>query len=297
MSNNQMPLKWSLYAAFLCMIFGGNSVAIKFSLTGFGAFTNAGIRFTISALVLLLWALFRKYDLKVSRKQIFQLFILSQLFFLQSSCLYLGLTRTTASHGILISNLTPFFTLVLAHLFIPGDRITIKKGVGMTLGFLGVAILFFDHQTLSSDIRTGNFMIFFASFFWGCNTVYAKNIISDYNLAQITLYPMIFSIPFFFSGGYFWDTQMIKNINPTVIKALLYQSLLIASYGFIAWNSLLHRFGATSLQSFIFLMPLTGVSFGILLLGEPVTIYLFFSVILVISGITTVNAKINKRNS
>ena len=291
MSNNQMTLRSSLYAAFLCMLFGGNAVAIKFSLTGVGAFTSAGLRFTIAAFVIFLWAIFTKHSLKISKKQMLQLLILSLFFVMQTSCLYIGLTKTTASHGILIINLTPFFILVLAHCLIPGDQITLKKGLGVIFGFLGVIFLFFDNQPISNNFRSGDLIILFAAFFWGCNVVCAKKNINDFSIIQITWYPMIFSLPFFFLGGYLWDPQMVKVINANIINALLYQSLITASFGFLAWNNLLKHFGATSLHSFVFLMPLTGVSFGVLLLGEPLTIYLIFSIVLIVIGIIIVNTK------
>ena len=134
-------------------------------------------------------------------------------------------------------------------------------------------------------------MILFAAFFFGCNVVYAKKIIHDFTVIQITWYPMFFSIPFFFLGGYLWDPRMVTVINAIVIKALLYQSVIAASYGFIAWNNLLQKFGATSLSSFIFLMPIAGVSFGVILLDEPLTISLIFSIVLIVFGIIIVNTK------
>ncbi len=141
-NNNQMTLGASFYAIFLCMLFGGNAVAIKFSLFGVGAFTAAGLRFGISALVIFIWATFKKQPLRINKKQALQLFILSQFFMMQSIFLYLGLTKTTASHGVLITNLLPFFVMVMAHFFIPGDHITFKKVLGLMCGFLGVVLLF-----------------------------------------------------------------------------------------------------------------------------------------------------------
>ncbi len=177
-SNNQMTPKASLSAAFLCMLFGCNAVAIKFSLAGVGAFTAAGLRFGISAFLFFLWAAFKK--------QVLLLFILSQFFIMQSIFLYLGLTKTTASHGVLITNLLPFFVMVLAHFFIPGDHITLKNVLGLIFGFLGIILLFFDNKQLSHDLRTGDLMILFTAFFWGCNIIYAKRIINDFNVIQIT---------------------------------------------------------------------------------------------------------------
>ncbi|MBA3012489.1 MAG: DMT family transporter [Proteobacteria bacterium] len=290
-NNDQMTLRASFYAIFLCMLFGGNAVAIKFSLSGVGAFTAAGLRFGISAFVIYIWATFKKQPLRINKKQAMQLFILSQFFIMQSTFLYLGLTKTTASHGVLIINLLPFFVMVMAHFFIPGDHITLKKVLGLICGFLGVVLIFFDNHGLSHDLIIGDLMILFTAFFWGCNIIYAKRIINNFNVIQITWYPMIISTPLFFLGGYLWDSQMVKTLNSTIINALLYQSVIAAAFGFIAWNNLLQKFGATALHSFVFLMPLSGVFFSVVLLGESLSIYLILSIMMIISGLFIVNIK------
>ena len=195
------------------------------------------------------------------------------------------------SHGTLIANLLPFFVLILAHFFIPGDNFTLKKGIGVTIGFIGVIFLVFDNHQFANDIRTGDMIILFAVCFWACNAIYAKKIISDFNSLQITLYPMFFGIPFYFLCGYFWDPQMVKTINMTVVKAVLFQSIVTTSIGFVSWNSLLKKFGATSLHSFVFIMPLSGVFFGVFILNEPVTKYLILSIVFIVIGIIFVNRK------
>jgi len=184
--------------------------------------------------------------------------------------------------------------LVLAHFFIPGDSISLKKAGGIVLGFIGVLFLFFDEQDLTGDLKRGDLIILVAVFLWSSSAIFVKRIISEHNVAQITLYPMTFGIPFFFLAGFLWDDQMIRMINPTIIKALLYQSIVTGSFGFIAWNNLLQKFGATSLHSFIFIMPLAGVLFGVLLLGETITPHLVASIAFIVAGVIIVNLRRKK---
>ena len=47
----------------------------------------------------------------------------------------------------------------------------------------------------------------------------------------------------------------------------------------------------TGFHSFVFIMPLAGVFFGVLLLDEPVTIYLIASISSIVTGIIVVNMK------
>lgn len=294
-NNNELTVKAAALTVLICILFGGNPVAIKFCLTGMGSFTAAGVRFTIAALVIFAWAKYKKIPLKINRKQWGQVSILAAIFVVQLSCFYMGMDKTTATHGALISNVLPFIVLILAHFFIPGDTISLKKVMGITLGFIGVLFLFFDEQDLTGELRKGDLIVLVAVFMWSSSAVFVKRIISQYNVVQITIYPMVLGIPFFFIGGYLWDDQMIRMINPTVVKAVLYQSLVTASFGFIAWNTLLQKFGATALHSFIFIMPLAGVLFGVVLLGEAFTPHLAVSIAFIVAGVIIVNMRRRKR--
>ncbi len=290
-----MTLRASVFTIFLCLLFGGNAVAIKLGFTGLGPFTSAGIRFSMAAIALLLWAWYKKIPLALDPTQRFPILIQSVLFTFQLSCFHLGLTKTTASHGALISNVLPFVVLILAHFFIPGDRITLKKSLGIFLGFLGVLLLFFDKTDLSSDLQKGDMIVLCAVLSWGISAVFVKRIIAGFHVVQITLYPMIFGIPFLFLMGMIWDDPMVISVTPTVVKALLFQSLVTTAFGFVAWNTMLQRFGATALHSFIFIIPLSGVFLGVMILKEPVTPYLLASIGFILAGILVVNIRKRKK--
>ena len=287
---NDMPLGASLQACFLCMLFGGNATAIKCSLAGLGSFTTAGLRFSIAAVTLLCWAVLTGKPLALNPRQLKQIILLSLIFLVQLSCFYLGLRYTTASHGTLISNLLPFIVLILAHFFIPGDRITLKKLVGIGFGFAGVACLVMDRSTLSPGLCTGDFFVLGAVLVWGCNAVYVKHINQNFHSVQITVFPMLFTIPFFFLCGALWDDPMVSAMDAPVVTALLYQAFVTASFGFVAWNTMLQKFGTGAMHSFVFIMPVAGVLSGVVLLNEPVSMALIFAIVFIVTGIVVVHA-------
>jgi drug/metabolite transporter (DMT)-like permease len=291
MQNEDMTLNASIMAVFLCIIFGCNTVAIKFSLTGFGAFTLPAIRFAIASFVLFMWARYKKIPLKIKRDQIGRIAILSSVFTMQLCLLYAGIDKTTASHSVLISNIVPFIVLILAHFFIPGDTLTIKKGMGITLGFIGVLFLLFDTQGLDSDIKNGDFLVLLGVFCWSCNIIFLKRMIHEFNAIQVTIYPMLLGTPCFLIAGLIWDVQMLKDLNGPVISAMLYQAIISASFGFLVWNNMMQRFGATALHSFMFIMPMAGVLAGVLILGDAITPNLAISIILIVAGVVVVNLK------
>jgi drug/metabolite transporter (DMT)-like permease len=296
LTSHGLPLGASLFTVFLCTLFGANAVAIKISLTGLGIFTSAGLRFGLAALTLLLWAWLTGKPLAINRLQLGRLVILAALFFIQLSLFYSGLSRTTASHGTLIANILPFVVMILAHYFIPGDAINMKKMLGLVLGFGGVVILFIDGVTLTNTGLTGDLLVLLAVLIWGGHVVYIKKINAGFHPVQISLYPMLMAAPLFLVSGYFFDGQMIRYFDPAIIQSLLYQIFVTASFGIVAWNTMLQKFGATALHSFIFVMPISGVFFGVSLLGEPLTTNLLLSIGLVVAGLLAVNRLGNGRH-
>jgi len=293
--NTDMTFGAALFTVFLCVLFGGNGVAMKLGYTGIGPFTSAGIRFTIASCLLVLWAMYKKIPLKLTPLQCRLISVQSILFVFQVSCFHLGLNSTTASHGALVANALPFLVLILAHFFIPGDRITLKKGAGILLGFVGVLILFFDEPDLNADLRKGDLIVLAAVLCWSVSAIYVKRIIGHFHAVQITLFPMILGIPFFFINGWIWDDPMVTRVTPTVVKGILYQGAVTAAFGFVAWNTMLKKYGATALHSFVFIVPLAGVTNGVIILGEPVTQHLLAAIACIVVGIMVVNMRRRKK--
>ena len=278
-----------IFIVFLTVIFGANAVAIKLVMTGMGPLTAAGLRFSLAAVAIACWARATGRSFRILPGQAFQLLIVSTAFTIQLSLFYLGIHKTYASRGVLISNLLPFFILFLSHRFIPGERITWKKTVGIVLGFSGVACMFSGSLGFSGSLHNGDLIILSAVVIWSCNVVYTKRIINNYSPFHLVLYPMIFSAPIFLSAGFLWDGKRLFDLNPMVIGAYIYQSLITAAFGFVAWNTMLKRYGASTLHAFVFIMPIAGVFFSGLLLDEPITPNLIVALVLIAAGVLVVH--------
>ena len=288
-SNQELSLSAVVFTIFLCTLFGSNAVAIKIAFSGLGVFTTAAIRFGIAAVAIFLWARITGRSIALKKGQFHQVLIFSVLFTVQLSLFYLGLSKSNASRGTLLSNLLPFFILFLAHFFIPEDRITKRKFFGILLGFAGVVFMFMDEKAMQAGFRTGDIIILCGVAIWSCSTVYLKRIISTFSPFQVVLYSTMFSVPLFLAEALLWDNAMIFNLDASVIGAMLYQSLITASFGFVAWNTLLKKYGAVSLHSFVFIMPIAGVALGGLVLGEPITIKILLALVFIVCGILVVH--------
>jgi drug/metabolite transporter (DMT)-like permease len=288
-NGREIPFTAGLSVSLLCILFGANAVAIKVSLQGFGTFTTAALRFSTAVLVLLAWSNIRGMSTRVNRQQFLRLSLSGLFFTLQMSFVYLGLGLTYVTRGVLLSNLQPFFVLLLAHFFLPGDRITRRKLTGLALGFLGVVFVVSDRQGATGPFRWGDVFILCSTLFWALNVVYLKSISRYVSPTHAVIYPLMVSLPFFLAGSLFIDPDPIRGINAASVSALLYQSLVTASFGFLAWFTLLRTYGAVALHSFLFLMPIAGVFLSGLILSEPLTPNIITALFLVVSGICAIN--------
>jgi len=290
-TNQKPPFASALFTAFICILFGSNAVAIKITLEGLGVFTTAGLRFGMASIAISLWALSTGKSFKIKKELFYQLLIIGIIFFVQLSLFYFGISKTNASRATLFVNLQPFFLLVLAHYFISGDQVSKSKLLGILVGFSGVAFVFLEKKGVTSDFQTGDLIVIAAALIWACNGVYTKRVIASFEPFHMVLYPMMIATPLFFLEALVWDSTMISEINPRVILSLLYQAVVSGSFGFIAWVTMLKKYGAVSLHSFIFIMPVAGVLLGGLVLGEPITVNILLALLLIVSGIFIVNLK------
>jgi len=277
--------EWTVFsvglAVFLSAAFGANAVAIKISVSGIGPFSAAAIRFLIASLAIFVWARATGRSFQVHRNQIYPLLVIFLIFFFQISLFYLGISRTNASRAVLISNLQPFFVLFLAHFFIPDDRITPRKVFGLLLGFVGVCLVFLEKEGVTEGFQRGDVLMVFSTSLWAVSAVYTKTVLHRLSPHFIAFYQMVLSVPLFFLCGLLWDQPMISSLSAPVVAAVLYQALVAAAFGFIAWNTLLQHHGAVILNSFNFILPIAGVFLAWWLLNEPLTVKILLALLLI----------------
>ena len=282
----------AMFTAFLCVLFGANAVAVKASYAGIAPFTVAAIRFSMAPVIILTWAVFTGRRIGIQKGQFIHVFIIGVLFTIQVILFHLGLFHSNASRGTILVNMVPFFVLFLAHFFIPGDRITPAKFLGILLGFGGVVLVCWEDAGVGS--LKGDLIILVATVAWAADGVYMKRVLADFEPFHLVFYPMLMAAPVMWILSMGWDGTALARITPVVVGAVAYQTLVSASFGFVAWCTLLQKYGAAAMHAFVFIMPISGVTLGGLLLHEPVTPKIFGALAAIVIGIIVVNKPVRR---
>ncbi len=284
-NHGALPLSMAPFVILLIASFGVNAIAVKIALTGISLFTLAAIRISISIIVIASWAKVSGKSFHIGRKNYRRIAILTVSQIVVLALFFYGIKLTLASRVSLINNVQPFMIMILAHFFIPEDKIEIRKIAGIVLCFTGIYILLKPGNTVNSSVMYGDFIILAAVSLVSISTIYTKKIISDFDPYQLVLFPMIFSVSFYWILALIFESPMIFKINAEIIISVLYQSIITGSFGFVVWNILLNKYGAVSLHTYVFIMPVAGVFFSWLILGEQLAPGVIITLVLVSFGI------------
>lgn len=273
-------------------VWGLNQVAVKVANLGFQPVLQAGLRSILAGMLVVGWCRLRRIPLFNPDGTLVPGVVAGFLFALEFLLIYIALDYTSVSRGIVLIYTMPFFVAVGAHFFLPGERLTTVRSVGLLLAFAGVVILFADRLSLPSPRAVfGDMLCVLAAVAWAATTLVIKGTalarISPektlvYQLA-VSAVALLALAPFF--GPFLRAPDLVS------VAALAYQVVIVVSISYVAWFWLLARYPASRLSSFAFLTPLFAVALGWLLLGEPLSPWLLLAVALVAVGIYVVNRR------
>jgi len=141
MSNPKLSI--SIQAIIACLLWSSAFVGIKLGLPYTTPLQFAGIRFFISGLLVLPVAIyFNPHFLTVVRSNAkFILFLAFMQTFLQYALFYTGIDKVPGSVGAIIIGSGPLFIAIVAHFFMPDDKLNLRKSLVILFGFSGIVLV------------------------------------------------------------------------------------------------------------------------------------------------------------
>lgn len=290
-TGDRLDVKAIFLLVLLCLIWGLNATAIKFSIEGIAPIFCAGLRSVIATGCLVIWMAWKRLELFPGR--LLDGMLIGLLFGAEFGLIYTAVIYTTTSSAWILLYTSPFFHALGAHFFLAADRLTPRKSGGLVLSFTGILILLSKHLGLPSIQEFGgDFMAICAAAIWAMTTIYIKRrlvaVVSPYHTL---FYQLLFSIPILFLLSFIFQETPIQNVNGLILLSVAYQSIITAVFSFLMWFFLVHAYPVSRLSSFTFLTPVFATIAGIVLLKEPLTLPVILSLIFVSFGIYIVNRK------
>jgi drug/metabolite transporter (DMT)-like permease len=273
-----------------CMFWGFQQVLVKATVGELPAVFQSAVRGMGATLLLWLWCRWRGVRLFARDGSLGGGLLVGGLFAAEFAFIYIGLQHTTASRLTVFLYTSPFWVAALLPLFIRTERLGPLQWLGMACAF--AAVVFALREGFGGGGAMGDLMGLAAGALWGLTTVAirAANLtrlsaekLLFYQLAVSTVVLVFLSLLLGEPWGGTWSSFAIGSVAvQTVVGAF-------ASY--LAWMWMLGHYPATKISAFVFLTPLFALLFGVLWLGEALSLTLAQSLGLVAVGIVLVNQR------
>ena len=190
----------------------------------------------------------------------------------------------------------PIFVLPLAHFFVPGERIFLRKLIGFGVGFLGAMLLI---GTSGLGIAEGpvetlaRFACVGAAFCYACGSIATRQCPSINELALSTGSLIL-------AAAFLLPTALLVEGLPNLpsLKGLLaigYLGLVPAALAFIIKVDVLRSAGPSFMTLTNYQGPVWSVLAGSLFLGETLPATLFVALALILLGVAIIQAGVLRR--
>lgn len=259
-------------------IWGLNVSVVKLLTTWFDPMALATWRMTVAVTAMTAILGLRRFPImRLDRRQFASLLACALLMVYANQILFIeGLRRSTATNGALIIALSPLVSSLLAALAF-GERLTVHRIAGVMLGFAGVgAVLFSNPGAGVSAASVGDLMLVASIVSFAGGGVIVQRLARKMDPLAISWAVFLAgTIPLWlhtsFSPGLKGAEWLSLGYWPWVL--VLFSGVAATGIGNLIWNKAIATIGVARTAMYLYWVPVFGVLFAALLLGETLTLW------------------------
>jgi len=291
-------MKSRLVWLLLCCIWGSTWLFIKLGLTDLPPLTFAGIRFVIAASILFSLIAVRRVPLPNKGRDWILLAVTGVLSFsLNYGLVFWGEQYISSGLAALLQSTLPAFGLVIAHFYLPGERMTLSRIVGVLLGVLGVAVIFSNQLHMSGPRALWGSTALVGSAFCAA---YANVLVKRYGLnlqpSVLAAGQMLFGlVPLLLIGIPLEGNPLNFHWTRMAVISLFYLAIVGTVVAFWLYYWLMHNMDVTKTMLIALVTPVVAVVLGLLALKEEMHWRTLIGGALIISGLSLIVLRRGKK--
>jgi drug/metabolite transporter (DMT)-like permease len=270
----------------LAAIWGASFMFIKIAVDELAPTTTMALRLVFSAIPLLAIVVYKRgfapatTEMRSIVRAAMILGVLSTA--LPFTLIAWGETRIDSGVAAIGNASMPIFVALLALRFRRSERATGSKGVGVVLGLIGVGVLAGVNPEGGWAGVAGTLAVIVASISYAVSTLYIQtlldNVHNDVLAAASVTWGAIFLAPI----GALQAPSHIPSWG--VIGSVLALALLGTVAGQLLYFRLVYQYGSARASLVVYLLPVTALFYGALLLDEPITASAIVGLVLILTG-------------
>ena len=281
-----LPPRDFAFLVFINLIWGLNLIASKIGVSHFPPVFFTALRFSLLGLVLLpflRWHAGRMQGLMIAA-------VLSGG--LQYAVLFMGIRAAPDVGSVAIAQqLGVPFTTLLSILFL-GEVVHWRRGVGIGLAFLGVAIIAFQPSGYAA--RTGSALVVASALIGSFGLVAVKRFGAGLKPLELQAWFAVSGLPVLWLLTAWLEVGQGAAVASASLRdwgALLFAAFISSLVAHTGYYWLVRRYPVTSLSPLTTLSPVFGVTFGVLLYGDALGPRILVGGVLTLVGVTIISVR------
>ena len=289
---------WVMLIALSCL-WGSSYFMTEIALRGFPVLTIVALRVAFASAVL--WLVVWFSGARIPRElRVWAAYLLMGLLnsVIPFSLIVWGQTEIGSSLAAILNATTPIFAVLIASLFLRDEPATPAKIAGVVVGFLGVVVMIGPDamQDLGNAVLA-QIAVVLAGLSYACAGVFGRRFHS-FGVAptvsaacQVTMSAFLL-LPFaFFTGGF----DHFHATTPTSWAALISLAVFSTAVAYMLYFRILASAGATNLMLVTFLIPVTAILLGTLVLHETLHTNEILGMLLIALALVAIDGRLVSR--
>jgi drug/metabolite transporter (DMT)-like permease len=269
-------MRWLLLGTMA--VWGANLSVVKLLFESLEPMLVAVLRMAVSAIALMAVVVWRGHRWPALRRDQWLTLVgcavlmiyLNQIFFTE------GVSRTAAANAALIIALNPLVSALVAALLL-GDRLTRSRLAGVVLGFGGVAAVVLNRPgAVLGSGGLGDLLLFGSVMTWVLGGVLVQRLSRELDSGLVSAMLSVIGTVLLALHMGLRPTPVVvdwSRITAGTVALLVVSSLLATAAGALVWNRALVVIGVARTALYAYWVPIFGVLFAVLLLGEPLSVW------------------------
>ncbi|OPG95978.1 EamA family transporter [Chryseobacterium mucoviscidosis] len=212
----------------------------------------------------------------------------------------IALVYTLASNVGIIVSIAPFFTAVLAHFFLDGERLHRRFIVGFGIALTGIILIGLNGSVILQLNPLGDLLAFVAPAVWAIYSVLMRKIgkLPYHTIGatrKVFFYGLLFMLPALFLFEFHFDLGRFANMAN--LSNLLFLGLGASALCFVTWNRAVNLLGAVKTSVYIYLVPVITLIASALILHERITWITLLGTLLTLLGSFVSEKKVRSKKT
>ena len=206
-----------------------------------------------------------------------------------------GEERISSGLASILNSTTTLWTAVLIYWVMPSERPSLLNYVGVVVGFAGVVVLVYPTlaaQGLSGSVL-GALAVMVAGLSYAVNALYQRRRMRDVPVTEVSLGQLaasaLIAVPIAV------PSLPATHLHVASIAAVLTLGAMCTGVAYLLYYYVMNTLGAVRAAGVTYLVPVTAVFWGAVLLGETVSVTIVVGGLVILAGIVLTNLRTSPR--